>query len=192
MDENLYWKTYAGLKVDLAVNKGLLYISSDSRKVQYDNTVKILQALYTAKRNDGITNDSNHVSGSTFKVLDASSSAATDAIWNHINNYRQPVVVVIDSNIRDYVQSYGVAPASRSPPTLHYVVVYGIKNTGGTRIFTFYDPAGYGNGTSRNYDDRQLSALMLMPSNSPAWVYQYPASDLNRPYPAYILLVQGD
>jgi hypothetical protein len=192
MDENLFWKTYANLKIDLAANKGLLYISSDSRKVQYDNTVKILQALYTAKKKDGITNDNNHVSGVTVNILDAASSAATDAIWNHINNYRQPVVVAIDSNIRDYVQRYGVAPASRSQPTLHYVVVYGIKNTGGIKMFTFYDPAGSGNGISREYSDRELSALMLMPSNSPVWVYQYPAYDLNRSYPAYILLVQGD
>jgi hypothetical protein len=193
MDDNLYWKTYANLKIDLAANHGLLYISSfDSRKVQYDNTAKILQALYTSKKKDGIVYDNNHVSGVTVNVLDASSSSATDAIWNHINNYRQPVVVLIDSYIQDYVEKYEAAPVPRSPPVLHYVVVYGIKNTSGTKIFTLYDPAGVGGLASRSYNDRQLSALMLMPSNSLAWVYQYPSRDLNRPYPAYILLVQGD
>jgi hypothetical protein len=192
MDDNLnYWGTYAGLRMDVYANRGLLYISSDSKKVQYNNTVKILQALYTAKRTDGIFCDNNHVSGVTVKVLDASSSAAADAIWNHINNYRQPVVVVIDSNIRDYVGVNSVAPSPRSPPILHYAVVYGIKNISGTRMFTFYDPAGFGNRVSREYSDRQLSTLMLMPSNSPSWVYQYPASDLSIGYPAYILLVQG-
>jgi hypothetical protein len=193
MDENLKNRNYANLSVDLAANQGLLYISSSvGRKAQYDNTVKILQALYTAKKKDGLFNDNNHVSGVTVNVLDASSSAATDAIWNHINNYRQPVVILIDSSIQDYVERYDVPPNPRGPPTLHYVVVYGIKNTSGTKTFTFYDLAGIGGFASRSFRDRQLSALMLMPSNSPAWVYQYPASDLGRSYPAYILLVQGD
>ncbi|MDR2802908.1 MAG: hypothetical protein LBB22_01295 [Treponema sp.] len=80
-------------------------------------------------------------------------------------------------------------------PILHYVVVYGIKEVSGTRRFIFYDPAGFGDLSTRDFNELQLRELMGMPSTQMTgqkWVYDYPSWDLRISDPAYILSVQRD
>ncbi|MDR0628163.1 MAG: hypothetical protein LBG24_00670 [Treponema sp.] len=112
-----------------------------------------------------------------------------NAIWDHINNYRQPVVVVVDSNKQNL--GNGIRNSSGSL-TLHYIVIRGIKeDSSGIRYFLVYDPGYY----SRNfeYTEDQLVYLMGM-YGAPEWVYRY-GKDTIVPYgdmPAYMLTVYGD
>jgi hypothetical protein len=187
---------YAGNKVNVWANKGLLYISPnyESNEIQYNKSTAVLRSLYTAKNSDNVFYENGHVSGVTFNILHTDSDAATNAIWNHINNNRQPVIIVIDSNVMDYVQQNGTAPPdnSRLVPFLHYVVVRGIKNTG-RRIFSIYDPGAFNpNLQIREYSESELRILMSLPRNTSAWVYQYPSRSLGISDPGYVLSVQGD
>jgi hypothetical protein len=114
-------------------------------------------------------------------------SNATKAIWDHVNNYHQPVVVVVDSN----KQAYDQALSSSIEPTLHYVVIKGISdNTSGTRYFTVYDPAlAYTEGVT--FTESNLRKLIALPHNTPVWVEKYGNQKVGYD-PAYILTVQGD
>jgi hypothetical protein len=166
IDENLQDSKYAGLRVDVSAN-----------------------------RDDGIFYDNNHVSGVTVNILSTGTGAATNAIWNHIKNNRQPVVILIGSSVIQNVQTNGQAPTNRGMPILHYVVMYGTKEVNGIKRFIFYDPAAIDNIPSRDLNEHQLCELMRMPPTQITgykWVYDYPSWDLRISDPAYILLVQGD
>jgi hypothetical protein len=194
MDSNLQRGTYLfGAPLDVVRNNGLLYLDSfDSRSTQWSKTVSILSKLYTAKGTDGVFFDKGHVSSVEAKILSANN--ATEVIWNHIKNERQPVVIVIDSEIRYDVDKQKSLPLSyrRKTPTLHYNVVMGIKESSGTRGFLVYDPAIMTNEYYFYYTESQLRILMALPSNTPAWVYEYPRDSLSIYDPCYILLVRGD
>lgn len=194
--------------VDVAANRtGLLYTSSTATKEeQYLATVNILKGVYTGKFKDGRTDNLlnyGHVSGvimgpaSTGKyiITITEMSVATKEIWNHIKANYQPVVVVVDSNKQVYSSQDGKVQSTSGPPTLHYIVIRGIREngSGGTRYFLVYDPWLY----SRNleYTEENLLKLMALPSNTkPKWVYDYGTENVTPKWdiPAYILKVQGD
>jgi hypothetical protein len=114
-------------------------------------------------------------------------SDATIAIWNYIKNYRQPVVVVVDSNKR----SGRSVIDSQKIPVLHYIVIKGISETtsGGKRNFMVNDSAVYYDDLT--YSESDLRKLIAMPANAPEWVYKYGNQKVGLD-PAYILTVQGD
>jgi hypothetical protein len=145
---------------------------------------------------DNISWDRGHVSGVSMRPISASLksgkakiSDATEAIWNHIRDYQQPVVVVVDSNKQNGV--YVVT--STIPPTLHYIVIKGIyeDKSGGKRNFLIHDPGNYFNN-SLSYSEDNLRTLIALPGNAPAWVYDYGSQTQGSVDPAYILMVQGD
>jgi hypothetical protein len=182
------------------MNQGVLYISSDSAPAQYYYTTDITGHIYRGILGngtpDGITNDYKHVSSVTMEPFSAvnnsnatEKSAATKAIWDHIKTYKQPVVVVVDSNKQG--AGNNVAPSS-SQPTLHYIVIKGIKegSAGGIRYFMAFDPAVYLN--TLEYTEENLRSLIALPQNTkPEWVYRY-GKDITGNDPAYIIKVQGD
>jgi hypothetical protein len=43
---------------------------------------------------------------------------------------------------------------NRGLPILHYVVVYGIRETSGMKRFVFYDPAAIDNISSRDFSEQ--------------------------------------
>jgi hypothetical protein len=210
IDKNLlngnYGYVYNDRKVDVLANKGLLYL--DSRAMdndaawtyQYNNTVDILKAVYMGKLggpeiyfSDYISMDNHHVSSISMRPVSAALkggsaniSDATKAVWDHINNYEQPVVVVVDSN----KQAYEQVISSTIKPTLHYIVIKGIYNDAlGARYFYVYDPDTFLNNL--NYSESDLRKLMALPGNTDAWVQKYGNYKVGGE-PAYILTVQGD
>jgi hypothetical protein len=211
IDDNLlngkYGYVYEDRKIDVLGNKGLLYIKNGitdtaaNRASQYNNTVDILKGVYTGKlgdpknsSSDNIFLDSHHVSSVSMQPISAVSlgstaklSEATKAIWNHINNYHQPVVVVVDSN----KQIGNSVKTSTVEPTLHYIVIKGIyeDSSGGTRHFLIHDPSYF--MTDYEYNEVALRQLIALPYNTPAWVYNYGYQTVGAE-PAYILTVQGD
>jgi hypothetical protein len=202
IDTNLQNGRYgiSSRQVDVLVNHGLLYIGYGTDAEQYWSTVEILSGVYRGKLrgrdSDGVFNDNRHVSDASMGLVSVSEdifatkklSEATKAIWDHINNYRQPVVVVVDSNKQD---SGGTIRNSSGTLTLHYIVIRGIKETSGIRYFLVYDPGN--DFTKIEYTENQLMYLMGM-YGAPEWVYRYgrdtivPRGDM----PAYMLTVQGD
>jgi hypothetical protein len=195
-------------RVDVLANQGLLYIDmnlSDTAKnweSQYVSTVGILEGVYTGKlggirsKSDSVSVGSQYVTSVSMRPISASLksgnkeiSEATKAIWDHIKNYRQPVVVVVDSN-KQLPYSNNVQ-SSWDNPTLHYIVIKGISedSSGGTRHFVIYDPMFYSENTK--YTEANLRKLMALPDNTPAWVYKYGYREVGSD-PAYILTVQGD
>jgi hypothetical protein len=210
IDNNLlkgnYGYVYNNRKVDVLANQGLLYIMSGAMDndidwgIQYNTTVDILQGVYTGKLGDPkysfsdyIPMDNHHVSGvsmrpvsATLKSGTANISDATKAIWDHINNYHQPVVAVVDSN----KQVFDQVVTSTMKPTLHYIVIRGIyNNASGTRYFYVYDPYVY--MRDLKYSESDLRKLIAMPANASAWVYKYGNYKVGSD-PAYVLTVQGD
>jgi hypothetical protein len=201
IDRNLRVGSYGGAYkiVDVAQNQGLLYIGNESVNDQYSITENILKDVYTGTVGRGtppihdIAIDNGHVNSVTmgpFSGIVGVANSATQAIWDHINTYKEPVVVVVDSNKQlsnGNVVSY--LPAS-SIPTLHYIVIRGTEeDSSGTRYFSVYDPANRSLFPIK-YTEADLRFLMELPSNTqPQWVYQYGISQVI--YPAYILKVQG-
>jgi hypothetical protein len=177
-------------------------------EVKYNTTVAILKDVYvgiTGRVNgntiyDGAV-DKGHVQSVTMGPRTAQIgvvNSATQAIWDHINTYNEPVVVVVDSNKQlangTVVSSSFIPNIQNSPnhPTLHYLVIRGIQedSAGGTRRFSVYDPA---NRARRPllYTEEDLRTVMDLPWNTwPKWVYDYPQMQ-GYHYPAYILKVQG-
>jgi hypothetical protein len=192
--------------IDIVRNQGLLYISGSSsddnpeRERQYNITVDIMRAVYMGKLGDPrysysdyLFVDNNHVSSVSMRPISAASnggtvniSEATKAIWDHIKNYHQPVVVVVDSK----KQAGNTAKTSNAVPTLHYIVIRGIseESAGGIRRFWIHDPGAY---SDVSYSESDLRKLMALPYNTPAWVYNYGYQKVGSD-PAYILTVQGD
>ncbi|MHB9291358.1 hypothetical protein Holit_00433 [Hollandina sp. SP2] len=187
-------------KVDVLYNQGLLYIGCGTDADQYWTTVEILQGVYRGLLNgrypDGIANDNRHVSEVSMWLVSArdnfetkARSEATKAIWDHITNYNQPVVVVVDSNKQ---LAGGGIRTSSSAPTLHYIVIRGIRETSsGIRYFCVHNPAYYLNNLE--YREADLIDLMGM-YGAPEWVYRYGRDTIvpNGDMPAYILTVYGD
>jgi hypothetical protein len=175
--------------IDIITNHGLFYVDIyELEQLQYMKTIRVISNLYTAGSTDGVWNDNGKVSNVNITV--ASASQTTGIIWDHINNYKQPVVVVVDSDISIYMQTHDTPPYNRTNSTLHYVVIKGIReNSNGTRYFSIYDPATPG---TIEYTEIQLRGLIEMPSILPAWVYSYPRYNLGIPEPSYRLLVYGD
>jgi hypothetical protein len=143
---------------------------------------------------DYIFMDNHHVTSVSMRPVSAMSlgsttklSEATKAIWDHINSYHQPVVVVVDSN----KQAGNTTRTSNAVPTLHYIVIKGIveETSGGTRYFYVHDPDTFLNDLK--YNESDLRKLMALPYNTPAWVYNYGYKKAGTD-PAYILTVQGD
>jgi hypothetical protein len=193
-------------RVDVLANQGLLYVDSSlsdnatNWSSQYNTTVGILEGVYTGKlggiqsQADAVHLDNRHVTGVSMRPISASLksgskeiSDATKAIWNHIKDYRQPVVVVVDSN----KQVGNIVRMSSNIPTLHYIVIRGISedSSGGTRYFYAYDPFIYINDLK--YSESDLRKLIALPDNTLAWVYKYGNQKVGSD-PAYILTVQGD
>jgi hypothetical protein len=121
-------------------------------------------------------------------------STATKAVWDHINTYNQPVVVIVDSNKQ--VLGGGTKPSS-SAPFLHYIVIRGINenSSGGTRRFSVHDPLDP--TYPLVYTEEELRSIMVLSSvgTNPTWVYEYGSNVVDPGYrrdPAYILTVQGD
>jgi hypothetical protein len=210
IDDNLlngkYGYVYTDRKIDVLANKGLLYINRSlidndtNRAAQYNNTVDIMRAIYLGRlggpnnySSDNIFFDSHHVSSVSMQPISAATnnytkgmSNATKAIWDHVNNYHQPAVVVVDSNKQDG----NTTRASYIEPTLHQLVIRGIyeESSGGTRRFYVYDPAIY---RDRIYSESDLRKLIALPYNTPAWIERYGNQKVGYE-PAYILTVQGD
>jgi hypothetical protein len=212
IDDNLLMGRYGyniPRPVDVLANKGLLYIdktagdSDTARETQYNTTVNILKGVFTGKVGDltspfpdFVLSDNYHVTSVSMRPISAALkgggreiSDATKAIWNHIRDYRQPVVVVVDSNKQ--ILGSSQIQLSSSPPTLHYIVITGINetNSGDVRYFSVYNPA------DRNfpikYTEENLRTLIALPDNTPAWVHKYGNRKVVQD-PAYILTVQGD
>ena len=142
MDVNLLNGYTSGTdhSIDVVRNQGLFYANFyDNAATQYNKTIRVINDIYT-KYNDGIIHR-RHVTSVDAAV--ASAAQTPDTIWNHIKNYNQPVVVVIDSNISAHMQNNDTPPSTRGTPTLHYVVIRGIREQtqGGTKYFSVYDPA---------------------------------------------------
>jgi hypothetical protein len=192
IDENLQQGQYGnyGKQVDVYANHGLLYLGRESIDEQYSYTTDILKGVFTGKLrsvNDTAFNY-GYVKSVTMGVMSATigtSNSATKAIWDHINTYNEPVVVVVDSNKQNNINTQNY-----TAPTLHYIVIMGIReaSSGGTRYFSVYDPA---NNSSYpiQYTEANLRYFMEMPSNAPEWVYWYGMRQANPP--AYILKVKG-
>jgi hypothetical protein len=181
-----------GYIVDVATNGGLLYISQYGDRIsQYNKSVEILTALYLAKNNDHIWDDYDHVSSVQAKIMKKEFNGATNEIWNHIEKFEQPVVIVVDSRMQDYIEKNRDIPDNkkRDIPALHYMVVVGIVERA-EKIFRVLDPAG--RRTPKEYTAKQLGDLMCLPPNTPAWVYSHPKEDLKIFDPCYILFIQGD
>ena len=214
---------YGGYRVDVCDNnRGLIYIDpSLTVQEQYDTTVKILTELYIGKVSLGIINDlinngvldktsidtKSNMSSIAVEVLSAPDAA--DAIWDHINKNKEPVVVVIDSNKQDDYGKYDSTKNTPDPisgkipdPTLHYILVRGIRENGSTRYFSVYDQWGHidsatnpvvANEKPIEHEEKDLVALMALPANTPAWLFAYwtgkhpNTTDL----PAFILKVNG-
>jgi hypothetical protein len=189
-------------KVDVATNLGLLYIDNGIKEQQYSDTVDILKGIYTGSLRTGISdfiyNDKHHVSSVTMGPVNATRdtaltnriSAATKAIWDHINTYRQPVVIVVDLNKQ--TSGSGVL-TSTIRPALHYIVVKGLREVNSIRYFSVYDPWQFLD--KLEYTEENLLKLKALPSNTkPEWVYDYGIENVNPKWgiPAYILKVQGD
>lgn len=160
---------------------------SESRENQYKKSIAILNDIYTARGSDGI-HDSYRVTGVDAGVRMASQTI--DTIWDHINTFKQPIVVVVDSNIIAYMKNHNTPPAIRSVPTLHYIVIRGIRESSiWTRYFSVYDPDISG---IIEYTSTQLQGLITMPANTPEWVYAYPQNELWISDPCYRVLVYGN
>jgi hypothetical protein len=191
-------------RVDIEQNKGLLYIGTGSGEDQYRKTVDVITGVYTGRTGttgpDYIVNDNRHVSAITMgpesagvRILPINEmSVVTKEIWDHIKSYLQPVVVVVDSNKQ---RLGGGIQTSSYQPTLHYIVIRGIREngSGGTRYFLVHNPAYYSG--MLEYTEEELIYLTGLPSNTqPQWVYTYGTEQVNPKWstPAYILKVQGD
>jgi hypothetical protein len=196
-----------GKKVDVLTNQGLVYINSSLSNnaanwiSQYNSTADILAGIYTGKlggpggASDFISLDNRHISSVSMQPISAKLksgtteiSDATKAIWNHIKNNRQPVVVIVNSN---KISGYSIQE-SWDIPRLHYIVIRGVyeeDRSGGIRRFMVYDPASYLRNLS--YTEADLRKLMALPDNTPEWVYKY-GNQKTGENPAYILMVQGD
>jgi hypothetical protein len=180
-------------QVSVLNNKGLLYIGIGTDEEQYKITESILKDVFTGIRRDitdGALNNGNvtSVTMAPMRAVIGPSDSATKAIWDHINNYNQPVVVVVDSNKQNPNNSNTLLPSS-SIPTLHYIVIMGIREegSGGTKRFSVYDPSN--SRYPLEYTETNLRTLMDLPATWPQWVYSYGASKVGSP--AYILKVQG-
>jgi hypothetical protein len=118
-------------------------------------------------------------------------SPATIAVWDHINAYNQPVVIVVDSNKQ---KPGGGTKLSSSRIILHYIVIRGIRESSSTRYFSVYNPAD--SVYPLEYTEKELMSIMtLSGATDPPWVYEYACNIVYPPYrtdPAYILTVQGD
>jgi hypothetical protein len=199
VDDNLLFGLYnpsgyynPEYKIDVAANGGLLYVSQYGDRIsQYNKSVEILTALYLSKNNDFISDDYNHVSKVQAKILKRDYNAAANEIWNHIENFQQPVVIVVDSRMQYYIDKNMDIPDNnkREIPALHYMVVVGIVERF-EKIFRVLDPAD--KRSPFEYSAKQLGNLMCLPPNTPAWVYKHPKEDLNIYDPCYILFIQGD
>jgi hypothetical protein len=160
-----------GHMVDLYPNQGVLYIANgETQRSQYNKTVEVIKALYTSKKSDGMPFDNGNVNSIDVKII-GKNSGVTDQIWSHIKDYRQPVVALIDSNIRSYVDQNGTEPSYtnrlNTPVSLHCIVIRGITddNSSGTKYFKVYDPAYP--FLNQTYTETQLKILMSLPSHSP-------------------------
>lgn len=195
IDNNLRYNRTYGSIIDVSNNKGLLYISDfESDEEQYKKTESVIRRLYTAKKTDGVHNDNGNVTDIKVQIIKATNNEAINIIFNHVNNNRQPAVVVVDNSIVDevlYNSKYVVNYYRNTTPVLHYLVVIGVfENTpGGIKNFRIYDPAWV--NLPREFTETQLSSVMRMPSNN-SWVYKYPSDKLNMSDPCYIGLVQGE
>jgi hypothetical protein len=166
----------------------LLYINPyESREIQYKKSIGILNDIYTKRGSDGIP-DTYRVHSVDAGVKNA--SQAIDEIWDHIKFYKQPVVVVVDSNIMEYMTKNPVPPSVRGVPTLHYIVIIGMRESQSSFIkyFSIYDPDTPG---IVEYTSTQFKGLITMPANTPEWVYNYPKNDLWIYEPCYRLLIFG-
>jgi hypothetical protein len=197
-------ETFAYYEIDVAASsRGLVYSKAVDDTDNYNITTRVLRGLYKGKfygsnSKDTVTNDNGHVSNVLIDVHDGSRNAilndgltfASKAIWDHILNYNQPVVVLVDSNKQK--PGGGIQPSS-SKPTLHYIVVMGIKEeaAGGTRHFFVHDPADP--KVPLDYTENDLLSIMVMDNiTNPDWVYWYPRMYKGINYPVYILMAEGD
>ncbi len=182
-------------QIDVIANHGLLYVNPYvSDKTQYERTDELLRDMYYR------IEYFPYEGGWDYEIFPVKSvylgciniqiypaDQVVNKIWEHINNYWEPVVTIIDSNKIGTVLSRDIYDGSAAT-TLHYNVVIGIKERDGTRYFIVYDPIRRYNKREYKVDDYKWM-MTIPPDVSGSWVYDYPYYDKGIDEPCYVMTV---